>query len=170
VAFILHDVYSYPFAEVGEITGRTPAACRQLASSARRRVRAAQFPAAFTARPAAIVRDFKRAWEAQDIGALIGLLDPDATLTADGGGLVSAALAPIQGGEEIAHYLVTLARRTPANVIILEGTVNGQPGLVAQHDGVIVTVGAFEFAAGRIRHIWEIRNPYKLQLWDGSPD
>lgn len=165
VAFILHDVYSYPFAEVAEITGRTPAACRQLATSARRRIRAGQSPVAFTASQADIVRAFKRAWEAQDIGALIGLLDPDATLTADGGGLVSAALVPIQGGEELAHYLVALARQTPANVTILERTVNGQPGLVAQQDGVTVTVGAFEIAAGRIRHIWEIRNPHKLGPW-----
>ena len=95
VAFILHDVFGYPFAEVAEITGRTPAACRQLASSARRRVRAAQSPAAVpAARQAGIVRDFKQAWEAKDIDALIGLLDPDATAIADGGGLVQAALRP----------------------------------------------------------------------------
>src|SRR5580693_1751327 len=57
VAFILHDVFGYPFAEVAEITGRSPAACRQLAFSARRCVRAAQPPAAPTARQASIVRD-----------------------------------------------------------------------------------------------------------------
>ena len=60
VAFILHDVFGYPFAEVARIVGRTTAACRQLASSARRRVRAAQAPAAPTARQAGIVRAFKR--------------------------------------------------------------------------------------------------------------
>src|SRR2546421_6670395 len=74
VAFILHDVFGYPFAEVAEIVGRTPAACRQLASSARRRVRASQAPAAPTARQAGIIRAFKQAWEAKDIDALIGLL------------------------------------------------------------------------------------------------
>src|SRR5690606_6933655 len=62
VAFILHDVFRYPFAEVAEIVGRTPAACRQLASSARRRVRESQDPATPTARQAAIIRDFKQAW------------------------------------------------------------------------------------------------------------
>ena len=67
VAFILHDVFRYSFAEVAEVVGRTPAACRQLASSARRRVRASQPPASPTARQAAVVRDFKRAWEAKDI-------------------------------------------------------------------------------------------------------
>jgi len=164
VAFILHDVFGYPFAEVAEITGRTPAACRQLASSARRRIRAAQAPAAPRARQAAIVRDFKQAWEAKDIGALIGLLDPGATVTADGGGMASAALRPIEGGEQIARYLVDLAGRAP-DVKILERTVNGQPGLVAQQDGVTVTVFAFDVADDRIKHIWAVRNPEKLRPW-----
>jgi RNA polymerase sigma-70 factor (ECF subfamily) len=165
VAFILHDVFGYPFADVAEVTGRTPAACRQLASSARRRVRAAQSPATLTALQGDVLRAFKRAWEARDIAALIGLLDPGATLTADGGGVVSAALDPIHGGEQIARYLVALARGAPRSAAILEGTVNGQPGLVGQQDGVTVTVFAFEVAAGRIRHIWSIRNPHKLELW-----
>src|SRR3989440_8472512 len=59
VAFILHDVFGYSFPEIAEITGRTPAACRQLASSARRRIRAAAPPAAPPARQAGLVRDFK---------------------------------------------------------------------------------------------------------------
>jgi RNA polymerase sigma factor (sigma-70 family) len=165
VAFTLHDVFRYPFSEVAEITGRTPAACRQLASSARRRIRASQAPATPTAQQAGIVRDFKRAWEAQDIDALIGLLDPDATAVADGGGLVSAALQPIEGAEQIARHYVDIAGRTPDKVTILERTVNGQPGLVAQHDGVTVTVFAFDLAGDRIKHIWAIRNPDKLRPW-----
>jgi RNA polymerase sigma factor (sigma-70 family) len=165
VAFILHDVFGYPFTNIAEITGRTPAACRQLAASARRRSRASQAPAAATARQAGIVRDFKQAWEAGDIGALIGLLDPDATVIADGGGLVSAALRPIQGGEQVARYLAELAGRAPGNVRILERRVNGQPGLVAQQDGVTVTVFAFAVAGGRITHIWAVRNPDKLRPW-----
>src|SRR5215468_3294791 len=80
VALILHDVFGYPFAEVAQIVGRTPAACRQLA------------------------------WAARDIDALIGLLDPDATLTGDGGGRVPAAPRPVEGGEQIARYLADLAR------------------------------------------------------------
>ncbi len=74
VAFILHDVFCHSFAEVAEIVGRSPAACRQLASSARRRVLAA--PVVSTARRAEVVRAFRQAWEAKDIEALIGLLDP----------------------------------------------------------------------------------------------
>src|SRR4051812_28547127 len=109
VAFILHDVFRYSFAEVAEIVGRTPAACRQLASSARRRIRASQAPATPLARQAGIVRDFKQAWEAKDIDALIGLLDPDATATGDGGGLVSAAPRPIEGAEQIARFFADRA-------------------------------------------------------------
>jgi RNA polymerase sigma factor (sigma-70 family) len=164
VAFILHDVFGYPFADVAQIVGRTPAACRQLASSARRRLRASQAPATPTARQAGIVRAFKAAWEAKDIGALIGLLDPDATAIGDGGGLVGAALRPIEGAEQIARAAVDVADRAP-DLTILERTVNGQPGLVAQQDGVTVAVFAFEVAGDRITHIWGVRNPDKLRPW-----
>jgi RNA polymerase sigma factor (sigma-70 family) len=164
VAFILHDVFGYSFAEVAGIVGRTPAACRQLASSARRRIRASQPPATPTARQAAIVRAFKKAWEARDIGALIGLLDPGATAVGDGGGLVTAALHPTEGAEQIARYAVHIASTVPG-LTILERTVNGQPGLVAQQDGVTVTVFAFDVAGDRIRHIWAVRNPGKLRPW-----
>jgi RNA polymerase sigma factor (sigma-70 family) len=167
VAFMLHDVFGYPFAQVADVTGRTPAACRQLASSARRRVRSAQAPAPPAARHADIIRDFKQAWEAKDIGALIGLLDPDAIATADGGGLVQAALHPIEGAEEIARYFVDLLSRAPANVALTEHAVNGEPGLVARQDGVAVTVFAFDLAGERIRRIWAVRNPEKLRPWTG---
>ena len=164
VAFILHDVFGYSFPEVAEIVGRTPAACRQLATSARRRIRASQAPATPTTQQAEIIRAFKQAWEAKDIEALIGVLDPDATAIADGGGLVSAELLPIEGGEQIARAWVDIANRVP-NLTLVERTVNGQPGLVAQQDGVTVTVYAFDIAGDRIRHIWAVRNPEKLRSW-----
>jgi RNA polymerase sigma factor (sigma-70 family) len=165
VAFILHDVFRYSFAEVAEIVGRTPAACRQLASSARRRVRASQAPAVPAARQARIVRDFKQAWEAQDIDALIGLLDPGATAIADGGGLATSFPRPIEGSEQIARAWVEIASRAVGTMTFLERTVNGQPGLVARQDGRIVTVFAFDVAGDRIRHIWVVRNPDKLRPW-----
>jgi RNA polymerase sigma factor (sigma-70 family) len=164
VAFILHDVFRYPFPEVAEIVGRTPAACRQLATSARRRIRASQTPATATAQQAGIVRDFKRAWEAKDIQALIALLDPDATAVADGGGLANAVLRPIEGSERIARYALEITAMVP-HMTIMERTVNGQPGLVAERDGVIVTVMAFDVAGDRIKHIWAVRNPDKLRPW-----
>jgi RNA polymerase sigma factor (sigma-70 family) len=165
VAFILHDVFGYAFAEVAEIVGRSPAACRQLASSARRRIGDAQPPATPTARQADLVRSFRLAWEAKDINAIIGLLDPDATATGDGGGLVSgAALHPIEGAEQIARFFGERIRAVP-NVVLLERTVNGQPGLVAQLDGVTMAVLAFDVAGDRIKHIWAVLNPDKLRPW-----
>ncbi|MEV0704729.1 RNA polymerase sigma factor SigJ [Saccharopolyspora sp. NPDC050389] len=164
VAFILHDVFRYSFAEVAEIVGRSPAACRQLASSARRRIRASRAPATPAAQRADIVRDFKQAWEAKDIDALIGLLDPDAMAIADGGGLVNAAPRPIGGSERIACYLIGIAGKVPDQTI-LERTVNGQPGLVVQHDGVTSVVMALDIAGDRITQIWAVRNPEKLQPW-----
>ncbi len=168
VAFILHDVFRYPFAEVAEIVGRSPAACRQLATSARRRIAVSQPPAAPAAQRAGIVRAFKQAWQARDIDTLVGLLDPDATAIADSGGLVLAFLDPIDGGEQIARAWVDLANRADGTMTLLERTVNGQPGLVAQQNGITVTVFAFDIAGGRIRHIWVVRNPDKLHPWTTS--
>jgi RNA polymerase sigma factor (sigma-70 family) len=162
VAFILHDVFRYPFAEVAEIVGRTPAACRQLASSARRRIRASRAPAAPTAQQAGIVRAFRQAWEAKDIDALISLLDPGATVVADGGGLAGAQ--PIEGREQIARACVDLTDRAPG-LTILERTVNGQPGLLTQRDGVTAAVLAFDVEGERIKHIWAVLNPQKLRPW-----
>ncbi len=167
VAFILHDVFRYPFAEVAEIVGRTPAACRQLAASARRRIRAAQAPRPPAVRQARIVRDFKRAWESGDVNALIGLLDPDATAIADGGGQVSTALHPIHGAERIVRFAIRVVGELH-NLTMLERTVNGQPGLVLQQDGVTVTVAAFQVEGERIKRIWAIRNPDKLRPWTTS--
>jgi RNA polymerase sigma factor (sigma-70 family) len=164
VAFILHDVFRYSFTEVAEIVGRSSAACRQLASSARRRIAATESPATPVAQRADVVRAFKEAWEAADIDALIGLLDPDAVAIGDGGGLASAAPHPIEGGEQVARYFVDLAGRA-VRLHLLERTVNGQPGLVAQYEGVTVVVIAFDVAGDRIKHVWAIRNPEKLRPW-----
>lgn len=167
VAFLLHDVFRYPFAEVAQIVGRTPAACRQLASSARRRIETARPVTTPAGQRAGIVRSFKQAWEAKDIGALVSLLDPSAAAIADGGGLVSAARHPVEGGERIARYLVELAElaELAGTLHLLERTVNGQAGLVATHDGVTVAVYAFEIADDRIHRIWVVRNPEKLRAW-----
>ncbi|MFJ5136405.1 RNA polymerase sigma factor SigJ [Streptomyces sp. NPDC088707] len=166
VALVLHDVFGYPFGEIAGITGRTPAACRELASAARRRVRASLPPeTAPTAHQARLVRDFKRAWDAQDIDALMSLLAPGATFTADGGGVVAAALHPIEGREGIARYLTDLTGRASGGLAVLERTVNGRAGLVIEHEGVTVAVYAFDIADDRIARIWAVRNPDKLRPW-----
>jgi RNA polymerase sigma-70 factor (ECF subfamily) len=78
--------------------------------------------------------------------------------------MVSAELHPIDGGEQIARILVDLVRQAP-DLTILERTVNGQPGLVAQQDGVTAVVMAFDVAGDRITRIWAVRNPEKLRPW-----
>jgi RNA polymerase sigma-70 factor (ECF subfamily) len=170
VAFVLHDVFGHSFAEVSGIVGRTPAACRQLASSARRRLGGSPAAGTPAVRQADIVRDFKHAWQAKDLNALIDLLDPDATAIADGGGIADAELRPVEGAERIAHQLLGLSGRAPGNVTFLERTVNGQPGLIALQDGIIVTVYAFHITAGRITHLWAVRNPRKLRPWTTADD
>ncbi|MDL2074989.1 RNA polymerase sigma factor SigJ [Streptomyces sp. GXMU-J15] len=164
VAFVLHDVFRYSFAEVSSIVGRSEAACRQLASSARRRVRAAQPSPTPAAAYAETVRAFKRAWEAKDIEALVGLLAPDATATGDGGGVVQAVPRPVEGAEEIARFFAGRMDVMP-DLELLETTVNGRPGLVAQVDGVPVSVLAFAVTGERIQRIWSVLNPAKLRLW-----
>ncbi|MGX1270120.1 RNA polymerase sigma factor SigJ [Streptomyces phaeoluteigriseus] len=163
VAFVLHDVFRYPSAEIADVLGRTPAACKQLAASARRRVGPAG--AAVTARGRAdVVRHVKEAWESKDIAALVGLLDPAAVMTADGGGMVGTVLRPVEGGARVAEYMVAIADRAPG-LELLERSVNGVPGLVAQRSGVVMTVAAFDVADGRVTRIWVIRNPEKLRPW-----
>lgn len=164
VAFILHDVFRYPFGEVAEIVGRTPAACRQLASSARRRIRESQAPTPPTARQADVIRAFKLAWEARDIEALISILDPDATAIGDGGGLVRAEPQPIAGAERIARFYLDRAVEMP-QLKLIERTVSGQPGLVAQLGGVTIAVLAFDVVGDRIKRIWAVLNPDKLRAW-----
>jgi RNA polymerase sigma-70 factor (ECF subfamily) len=166
VAFVLHDVFRYPFAEIAGVLDRTPAACKQLAASARRRVGAAPAPVPATGR-ADVVRHVKEAWESKDIAALVGLLDPAAVMTADGGGMVGTVLRPVEGGARIAQYMVAIADKAPG-LELLERTVNGVPGLVAQRDGVVMTVAAFDVSDGRVTRIWAVRNPEKLRPWAWS--
>ncbi|MFF9178759.1 RNA polymerase sigma factor SigJ [Streptomyces sp. NPDC014793] len=163
VAFVLHDVFRYPFAEIAEVLGRTPAACKQLAASARRRVSAARAPMTTTGQ-AEVVRSVKEAWESKDIAALVGLLDPAAVMTADGGGMVGTVLRPVEGGARIAEYMVAISDRAPG-LELLERSVSGGPGLVARRDGAVATVASFEVSDGRVTRIWVVRNPEKLRPW-----
>lgn len=92
------------------------------------------------------------------------MLDPQATATGDGGGLVTAALQPVEGADDIARFFIERANAL-ANLTLTERTVNRQPGLVAQVNGVTVSVMAFDIADDRIKHIWAVLNPEKLRAW-----
>ncbi|GAA3942391.1 RNA polymerase sigma factor SigJ [Microbacterium soli] len=166
VAFVLHDVFRYTFPEIGEIVGRSTEACRQLASSARRRVRNARRSMTAPTEHAAVVRSFKVAWETGDLVSLIGLLDPDATAITDGGGLVSAAIEPLLGADEVARFFLNVKNRQP-DLTIREELVNGEPGLVVTGGGQTLAVICLGHHHGKIAHIWAVRNPEKLAAWGG---
>lgn len=165
VAFILHDVFGYPFTEIAQIVGRSPGACRQLASSARSRVRAARPDRHAAAGTAEVVRDFETAWRTKDINALVGLLDPGVVATADSGGRAPAFVEPLVGRDAVLAVWLQLAEHI-GEMTLHERPVNGQPGLIAtQQDGTTVSVYAFDIVDGHIRHIWVTRNPEKLGAW-----
>lgn len=166
VAFVLHDVFRYPFAEIAEIVGRTPAACRQLASSARRRVREQQRTAVPPAEHAAVVHSFRAAWQSGDLSALVDLLDPEASVVTDGGGLVSASHAPVRGAEAVAAFLLGVFSRQP-DLRIHEELVNGEPGLVATDGGgrTLAVIALAATSRGRVGKVWAVRNPQKLGGW-----
>ncbi len=165
VALILHDVFGYPFAEVARIVGRSPAACRQLATSARRRLRKTEGSTASAIRHSGVIRSFRDAWLARDVEALVALLDPDAEATADGGGRALTFAGPIVGSAAIARTWVDLVEVMPADTTILERTVNGLPGLAIRIGATVVTVLSFDVHGDRIRRIWVARNPDKLRAW-----
>ena len=167
VAFILHDVFRYPFAEIGEIVGRSPEACRQLATSARRRIDASVGIDPPSTDQAELVAAFRRAWDARDVRTLVDLLDPDASVVADGGGLVGAARRPVTGGPRLAKYLVRLADKGgDLGLQLMETTVNGRPGLAGRVAGETVVVLAFAVEGDRIRNLWAVVNPEKLRAWN----
>lgn len=164
VAFILHDVFRYTFPEVAEVVGRTPGACRQLASSARHRVQGARSTAIAPAEHAAVVRSFKAAWETGDLATLIGMLDPAATAITDGGGLVSAALEPLHGADAVAKFFLGVHERQP-DLTLQEEQVNGELGLVATGGGHTLAVLTLSHRAGKVERVWAVRNPNKLGAW-----
>ena len=165
VAFVLHDVFQYSFAEIAEIVGRTPQACRQLASSARKRIAQAKTEPHVDARRAEILRAFKSAFENGDVDGLIDILDPSIVVISDGGGKAQAALRPIHGAERIVNFLTKSRERDPG-LVMEETTVNGEEGIVLRDgDGELLVVMAFGVADDRIQHIWAVRNPDKLVRW-----
>jgi RNA polymerase sigma-70 factor (ECF subfamily) len=168
VAFVLHDVFGYPFTEIGRVLGRSPQACRQLAAAARRRVRAGAPARGAGSADAQAVTAFRAAWEAGDVAGLVRVLDPDAVAVTDGGGLVSAAVDPVPGAAAVARFLVDVFARRP-ELTVREAVVNGAPGLVAEESGTTVTVISLRVSGGRIDRVWVVRNPDKLSAW-GAPD
>lgn len=162
--FVLHDVFGMPFTEVAEVVGRSPAACRQLASRARRHA-AAGAPRfdVDAAEHRRVVAAFVAATTSGDSGALLELLDPDVVLRTDGGGHTKAALRPISGAEKVIRFALGLLRGTDAMAELRPWTVNGWPGMLTYgRGGDLTSVVGFSIADGRITGIDAVVNPEKL--------
>ncbi|WP_432512202.1 RNA polymerase sigma factor SigJ [Kineococcus sp. SYSU DK001] len=174
VAFVLHDVFAVPFGEVAAIVGRTPAAVRQLASSARRRVRERGAVGLDRAVHDDVVRAFAHAAGTGDLAALSALLDPSVTLVSDGGGVVSAARRPVLGVSNVARFVLGIACKDPS--LRLEPTVTGDGlafllvgGDAGDQGGRVRAVVNFGVTDGRVREVWIQMNPAKLRVWDARP-
>jgi RNA polymerase sigma-70 factor (ECF subfamily) len=160
-AFLLHDVFGFGFEEVAGVVGRTQAAVRQLASRARRHVDEGRprFPPTRTEQQR-LVTAFAAACGSGDMEELVALLDPEVVWRADGGGKVTAARSAVGGAQNVARWLLALARRPPRSLRMV--TVNGAPGLVMRDADGVLTVIAFTIDAGRITALDVMRNPDKL--------
>jgi len=145
--------------------GRSPEACRKLASTARRRIRAARREAVSAQEHLRVVSAFKEALNSGDLAALIAILDPAVSAVGDGGGVAPAAVAPIVGADSVARYLLGL-RRMPGLSYDLT-TANQRPGIVA-HDPIdrALAVASVEVRGGRVARLWVVRNPHKLSGWE----
>jgi RNA polymerase sigma factor (sigma-70 family) len=164
VAFVLHDVFAVPFPEIAGVVGRTPAACRQLASSARARVRQAPSRTVPRSEHDRVVRAFAAASASGALPALVAVLDPDAVLLSDGGGLVTAARNPVRGADRVARFLLGLLRKWPALDVAEQDTGDGL-GFALWDAGRIAGVVTLEVAGGRVTNVWMVVNPEKLSLW-----
>jgi len=141
LAFVLHDLFAVPFEDVATIVDRSPAAARQLASRARRRVQGSRADAATADRE--VVNAFLTAARDGDFEGLLAVLDPDIVLRADEGG---GALQVVQGARAVAGR----ARFGAAGRVAVPALVDGAPGAVGTEDGVPVAILAFTVAGGRI--------------------
>ncbi|GAA3055410.1 RNA polymerase sigma factor SigJ [Pseudonocardia yunnanensis] len=165
VAFVLHDVFAMPFGEIAEVVGRTTAACRQLAASARRRVHGARSGRVPRAAHDAAVRAFAAAARAGDLTGLVTALDPDVVLRSDGGGLVRAALHPVRGSDKVARFLLGALRKNPATDVLELETPDGL-GFALWVEGRVVGVVTLEVAMDRVTDVRMVLNPEKLTLWN----
>jgi RNA polymerase sigma-70 factor (ECF subfamily) len=164
-AFLLHDVFDRPFAEVAQMVDRSEAACRQLAARARRAVRDER-PAS-TAAPeshARLLAAFCQAAATGDIAALAGMLREDAIAISDGGGRKAAALNPIRGAQKIIRFILGVTGKNAGHDIrIAPVLINGRAGALLYLDGEIDHTLSMAIDGDKIAAIYLVRNPDKLR-------
>ncbi len=162
LAFVLHDMFAVPFEEIAPIVGRTPAATRQLASRARRRVQgAAPNPDADLAQQRDVVDAFLAASRAGDFDALLAVLDPDVVFRVDAGGISPLARPPVTGAAAVARQV--LSRGSRFAPLARPAVVNGAAGLVVGPGRRPFAVVGFTVARGRVVAIDLITDPDKLR-------
>jgi len=171
VAFVLHDVFAVPFDEIAEAVGRSSAAVRQLAASARRHVRENRATAVPRAEHDRVVRAFQDAARTGDIAALMRSLAPDVELRSDGGGVVRAALNVVSGQDNVARFLFGIAAKRPEMTMHEQRFADGL-GFVFREHGAVVSVMNLRVEAGVVSRVWIVLNPAKLTQWqttEGQP-
>jgi len=157
LAFVLHDMFDVPFEEIAPIVGRSPAAARQLASRARRRVRGAEAaPDADLARQRALVDAFLAAARGGDFQALLAMLDPDVVLRSDQAAVQVGASGELHGAAAVADTFAGRARAARPALI------DGAAGLVWAPGGVPRVVFGFTITDGRIVAIDVVADPERL--------
>ncbi|MFF1377217.1 sigma factor [Streptomyces sp. NPDC058308] len=161
LAFVLHDMFAVPFDEIAPVVERSPAATRQLASRARRRVQGST-PAAETdvAKQREVVEAWMAATRTGDFDALLELLDPDVVLRADTGELSSGLSKVVRGAAVVAGQAKMFARVAADQYLVL---VNGLPGLVGLPGGEAVSLGSFTVVDGKIVEINIIADRERLK-------
>jgi RNA polymerase sigma factor (sigma-70 family) len=161
LAFVLHDVFAVPFEEIAPIVDRTPAAARQLASRARRRIQAeAPRPDADLVVQRRVVDAFLAAARSGDFEALVRVLDPDVVLRTDGGGTGPLARPAVLGAVAVARQIEATGGRFAA--LARPVIVNGEPGVLVEAPGQPPVVVAFTVRGGLIAALDLIGDPAKL--------
>jgi len=164
LAFVLHDMFAVPFDDIAPIVGRSPAAARQLASRARRRVRGATpVPDVDLARQREVVDAFLAAARGGDFEALVAVLDPDVVLRVDRGALRPDASREVRGAPAVVEQVLNFARLA---AFARPALVNGAAGFVVAQHGRPVAVAGFTVAGGKIVEIDLLADPARLRELD----
>jgi RNA polymerase sigma-70 factor (ECF subfamily) len=164
LAFVLHDMFAVPFEEIAPIVGRSPAAARQLASRARRRVRGVSpEPDPDLARQREVVEAFLAAGRDGDFDALLAVLDPDVVLRADRGAVPAGASIEVRGATAVAEQALAFSRLAP---FARPALVNGAAGAVVASRGQPVAVIGCTVAHGKIVTIDILADPARLRQLD----
>jgi RNA polymerase sigma-70 factor (ECF subfamily) len=164
-AFLLHDVFDTPFPEIAAMLGRTEAACRQLASRARRAVRDNRpAPAKAPDNHARLLQAFGEAVASGNVAQLAELLRADAVALTDGGGRKTAARNPIIGAEKVARFFIGIAAKNAGHDIRIEpAVINGAVGALLYLDGELDHTMSMAIDGEKIAAIYIVRNPDKLR-------